>query len=118
MPSLSTPQVPRKRRRFSATYKAKIVALCRQPGVSVARIALEHQLNANLVRRWIRHQQAPVTAPPAFVPVVMPASSRPLVGTPSDTIRIELPRAEGTVVVHWPVAQADTCLTLLRNLLA
>jgi transposase len=43
-----------KRRRFSKTFKAKIVAACHQPGASVAGVALANGLNANLVHRWRR----------------------------------------------------------------
>jgi transposase-like protein len=30
-----------------------VVAACRRPGVSIAAVALEYRLNANLVRRWV-----------------------------------------------------------------
>lgn len=38
--------------------KAEIVQVCLQPGVSVARVAMQYGLNANLVRAWIskRHE--------------------------------------------------------------
>ncbi|WP_366071753.1 transposase [Cobetia sp. Dlab-2-AX] len=39
-------EVPRKRRRFTAAFKARIVEACQQPGASVAGVALEHSLNA------------------------------------------------------------------------
>jgi transposase len=69
-----------KRRRFDPQARRELVEACLQPGVSVARMALEHGLNANLLRKWIRqHQQeqggrvataATGSAMPAFVPVV------------------------------------------------
>lgn len=69
-----------KRRRFDPQARRELVQACLQPGVSVARMALEHGLNANLLRKWIRqHQQeqddgvaTAVTggAMAAFVPVV------------------------------------------------
>jgi transposase-like protein len=34
--------------------KAKLIAAARQPGVSVARLAREHDLNANQLHAWIR----------------------------------------------------------------
>ncbi|MBS4155495.1 transposase, partial [Cobetia sp. MC34] len=37
-------EVPRKRRRFTAAFKARIVEACQQPGASVAGVALEHSL--------------------------------------------------------------------------
>ncbi|CDM60523.1 hypothetical protein LPU83_pLPU83b_0543 (plasmid) [Rhizobium favelukesii] len=47
------------------------VAACLEPGVSVSRLALEHGVNANLVRKWIKKakQVRPVPAASAFVPV-------------------------------------------------
>ena len=36
------------RRRHSAELKARVLDACAEPGASVARIALEHGLNANL----------------------------------------------------------------------
>ena len=43
----------RRRRQHSAEFKARVVAACRRPGVSIAAVALEHRLNANLLRRWV-----------------------------------------------------------------
>ncbi len=41
------------KRRYTAAFKAWIVEQCRQPGVSLAGIALANGLNANLVRKWV-----------------------------------------------------------------
>ncbi|MEW8084841.1 MAG: transposase [Candidatus Thiodiazotropha endolucinida] len=54
MSEIITAKTPTKRRRFSKTFKAKIVAACHQPGASVAGVALANGLNANLVHRWRR----------------------------------------------------------------
>ena len=116
--SVLTPKLTR--RRFSPEFKASIVAQCRQPGVSVARIALDNDLNANLVRRWIN--QAPeMGATPGFMPIslptiVSPPASRATAHT-ANAIRIEIPRAGGAVVVEWPAEQAHQCAVLLRDLL-
>jgi transposase len=42
-----------RRRRHSVECKAAVVAECNRPGVSIAAAALRHQLNANLLRRWV-----------------------------------------------------------------
>jgi transposase len=42
-------KVPATRRRHSAELKTRILAACAEPGASVARIAMENGLNANLV---------------------------------------------------------------------
>ena len=68
------------RRRYDKQAKAELVQACLKPGVSVARVALEHCINANLLRKWItlhlqKQEQSPVApSSPPFVPVV-PASS-------------------------------------------
>jgi transposase len=69
-----------RRRRFDPQAKHELVQACLQPGVSVARIALEHGLNANLLRKWISKYESQVShdvarngvvgAAPAFIPVV------------------------------------------------
>lgn len=116
MSSLSVPPARQKRRRFSRDFKARIVAACQQPGVSVSRIALDNSLNANMVRRWIKDAKRTV---PAFVPVPLPTPSAPMEATPAGrSIRIEIPRAGGPVVIEWPTDQAHQCLVLLRELLA
>jgi len=122
MDPLSVPQ-PRRRRHFSREFRAHIVAACQEPGVSVSRIALDNQLNANLVRRWIRDTQQPgqATTSPAFMPLVLPAASspgeRPRTHGQDSRIRIEVPHAGGAVFVEWPAEQAHQCQALLLELL-
>ena len=43
--------------RYDPEAKRELVEACLQPGVSVARIALEHGINANLLRKWIRQRE-------------------------------------------------------------
>lgn len=65
------------RRRFDPAWKALLVSAYLEPGASVARLALEHGINANLLWKWIqthrRVQQealkASMPCAPAFVPV-------------------------------------------------
>lgn len=51
--SNSSPVITTKRR-HSAAFKRKILELIEQPGASVAAVALEHGVNANLVFKWRR----------------------------------------------------------------
>ncbi len=44
----------RKRQRRSIAEKRRIVELAMQPGASVARVAREHGVNANMVHCWSR----------------------------------------------------------------
>lgn len=124
MNEVSVTKPYQRRRRFSREFKAEIVAQCLAPGASVSRIALDNGLNANMVRRWIsearRAPKAPATTP-GFVPVNLPTvasgQSNQSVPDKRSTIRIEIPRAGGAVVVQWPAEQAHQCAALLRDLL-
>ena len=49
------------RRPHSEALKARVLAECSQQGVSVAKVALGHGLNANLVHKWRRAAEAATT---------------------------------------------------------
>ncbi|RWN48086.1 MAG: IS66 family insertion sequence hypothetical protein [Mesorhizobium sp.] len=67
------------RRRYDPTSKDRLVAACLEPGVSVSRLALEHGVNANLLRKWIKKrtetQSLPPPSSPAFIPVQIESTS-------------------------------------------
>lgn len=42
----------KKRRRYSESNKAQVLAECSDPGASVARVAMAHGINAHVVHRW------------------------------------------------------------------
>ncbi|UVL85611.1 transposase [Pseudomonas sp. B21-028] len=50
------------RRFYSRSFKAQVIQECAQPGASIDSIALSHNLNANLVHKWIRVQAQQSTA--------------------------------------------------------
>ena len=107
----------RKRRQYTLEFKALLVAESQSPGASVARIALDNDLNANLLRRWITEsRQADQQLPPAFVPINLPAPVAPAVKN-SNCIRIEIPQPSGPIVVEWPAEQAHQCALFFRTLL-
>jgi transposase-like protein len=105
------------------------VAACHKRGVSIAAVALDHRLNANLLRRWVvaaeRAQAATAIAAPsamhagslpaaaAFVPIEVQTSAA---GT-SEAIVIELRRGPTVVKVSWPLAAAAACGAWLGELL-
>ena len=117
----------RRRRQHSAQFKAKVVAACRKPGVSIAAVALANGLNANLLRRWVVTEEqgtkpidavmaspAPSTVESrAFIPIQV---QRPAVST-SPEITVELRRGAMVVKVGWPLAAAGDCAAWLRELL-
>ena len=119
----------RRRRRHSDEFKARVVAACRKPGVSIAAVALDHRLNANLLRRWVvtaerTQEEAPITPPAVPAASALPASAafvpvavqRPA-AVSSPEIMIELRRGATVVKVSWPVAAAAGCAAWLGELL-
>nr|WP_312619993.1 transposase [Agrobacterium pusense] len=59
------------RRRYDPASRDRLVAACLEPGVSVSRLALEHGVNANLVRKWVKRAKEARALPAVstFVPV-------------------------------------------------
>lgn len=113
-----------KRKRYTKAFKQKVIAACSQPGASVARVALEHGLNANMLRKWIRvAQNKSADNTPGFVALPMPgnvsAPSRPPVtqNVEAESIRMEIPYRHQSISISLPVSQMDRCLALLRELL-
>ena len=116
-----TTKVPR-RRFYSPELKLQVVRTCAQPGASIAAVALQHGINANIVHRWIReHRQGKlVTLPQAFVPVTLstelePVATKPVgVAAPLE-IRMELRRGNSSVTMMWPSELAGDCGAWLRE---
>ena len=109
-------EAPRRRRRtHSEEFKAQAVESCKQPGVSVASVAMANGINANLLRRWVQAAASPVpeAGPVGFIALPMPAAPT----VPTEPIRIELQRGPTTIVVTWPANAADACATWLREIL-
>ena len=80
---------------YDEAAKSELVALCRQPGASVSRLARECGVNANQVGRWLREHghggrarktiASVVPAPSTFVAVSLPPAS-PIVARSGDGI--------------------------------
>ena len=74
---------PAKRRHYDSAFKRHLVELTLVPGASVARIALDHRVNANILFRWRRHylrEVAPAAVKPAaaLLPVMLSESNEAL----------------------------------------
>lgn len=107
-------------RAYPAEFKAQLVAECEQPGASVAKVALAHGLNANMLHTWRRAVRGVPAggrsgAQPEFVSLPLPAPTP--TPTKSSSIRIELRRGATSVAVSWPTDAADACAAWLRELL-
>ncbi|MCI4604642.1 IS66-like element accessory protein TnpA [Pseudomonas fluorescens] len=105
------------RRSCSKSFKAQVIQDCAQPGVSIASVAISHNLNANLVHKWIRLQsQKSTVLQPAFVPLPVPLAGTSLHSV-SSNICVQIQHPRGTVKVNWPTENAAVCATFLRDLL-
>jgi transposase len=109
---------PASRRRYSAELKAQVLAQCDERGASVAKVAMAHGINANVVHRWrqLAREGGTKVAPPRseFVPVPLATTVAP--GTDSD-VRIQLRRGATAMTISWPVSAAAACAAWLRELL-
>lgn len=121
----------RPRRTFTTEFKQHLVELCQQSDTSVAKVAMQHQINANLLHKWmsqskpkslaleqVSHQQTD------FLPIVMNPASRteepessPAINHPVAHIKIPLPRSDQMIEVDWPVQSAMELLALIQDLI-
>ena len=127
----------RRRREHSAEFKRELVARSLEPGVSVAAIAMDNGINANLLFGWRRrHLRSPEQAEPApppspgavLLPISIEAAPREIYSAApapaqapaprpgSGTIEIEIGSAR--VRLRGPVDDASlrSVLTALRSL--
>ena len=94
---------------YTAEFKQQIVAAASVPGASVSKLAMAHQLNANMVFRWRRELGAGAAddskAPAELLPIVLErrASTAPLAAAAE-----RCPTA-GT---HIEVAIGDACVRI------
>jgi transposase len=110
-------QNSRKRRRYAAELKAQILAECAQPAASVAKVAMAHGINANIVHGWrkLAREAGSAPVPHQFVPVtVAPVVRQPAIDR---AIEVELHRGGITVKLSWPVSAAMDLSAWMRELL-
>ena len=111
----------RTHRTYTPQFKAELVAACQHPGASIAALAGQHGMNANVLHRWLKEHQRSgchqLAEPgkraiggvqhqsPAFIPLAL--SHEPPTH-PRQEIKIELRNGALSMVVTWPVsATAD-----------
>jgi transposase len=109
------------RRRYDASLKTQILAECDAPGASVAKVAMSHGINDNVVHRWrqLAREASAAAAPAApvaatFVPVALPAPAK---ACPAADVRVELRRGSTTVAITWPATAVGELAAFTRELL-
>jgi transposase len=116
----------RRRRRHSEDFKAQSVAACRVPGASLAGVALERKLNANLLRRWVNEAVMKTALvpgdgtsvpekSPTFVPVAIIGPKT--TAHPERAIRIQVRRRGLRLTIEWPASAGGSCAAWLQDLL-
>jgi transposase len=108
-----------RRRRHSAELKARVLEACRQPGASIAGVALESGLNANLVHKWRRRAAEGQRISKDMVPVAefVPLPIRPEAEPEVGDIRISIRRGSTTLDIQWPVSSAQACARWIGEVL-
>ena len=106
---------------YDPQAKQELIEAGLQPGISVAKLALAHGINANLLRTWMsKHQRQslpgnslrPSAATPApFIPVVPVSACRSPI-TPSELAA----RLPNSVWLEWSALPADQLAQVLRLL--
>ena len=106
------------RRRYDEGFKTQILAECDAPGASVAKVAMSHGINDNVVHRWRQLAREAGAASrlvaPAFIPVALPA---PAQACAAADIRVELRRGATTVAITWPGGALSELAAFTRELL-
>lgn len=109
----------RTRRNHTPELKAQILAACDHPGASVAKVAMAHGINANIVHSWrrlAREGKLPTAQAKAqFVPVTVDATTAQ--GRDDPRIEIELRRGALSMKLSWPLASSRELASWTRELL-
>ena len=109
----------RTRRDYSPELKERILTECAAPGASVAKIAMAHGVNANLVHTWrklTRESELKPAEVTRFVPIAIEAGPA-TPPTQHDIVEIELQRGALTVKLRWPASVTGELGTWMRELL-
>ena len=133
----TAPTLKNPRRTFTAEFKHQLIQQCQQPDTSVAKVAMQHQINANLLHKWIRQSRSMVPSltissipQTDFLPVILHPTPVKQEAPPPPVpekkatahIRIPLHDEQGSVrnqmiEIEWPVESATELLLLLQGLI-
>ena len=105
---------------YDAQAKRELVQACRQPGVSLAKVARKCGINANVLSNWVRlHERSKAAAPVASGEVVemsaaafVPVQLQPTAAEqPASKVNVQVRLPNGVVVdMHGCELQQAGCL--------
>jgi transposase len=91
------------RRKWTAEQKRRIVEETRAPGASVSVVARRYDLNANLLFKWKRHDEAGrLVVPPPETPELVPIGVVGPMGDGGPALLARMPGIETTSAGHTP----------------
>ena len=117
----STVSASKKRRTYSAEFKNSIVQACKEPNTSIASVALQYGLNANLVSKWIRlldgrqTQHNSASPKPAFIALPYPATFNTSTAGMLH-VHITLPDSSREIGLKWQASEMSALAELLKAL--
>ena len=100
----------KRRRKHSAAFKARVLAACAQPDASVAAVAQQYQLNANLIHKWrkaIKAGAQPLAESTEFLPIPIATA-----GAQPTTVTLTI----GELTIQWPISHINQAVDWLKAL--
>lgn len=131
-PDLARYATGRTHRTYPGQFKAELVAACQQPGASIAAIARQHGMNANVLHRWLKehersgcHQRVvsnstgasltpSPTSAPAFIALKLPNTRQEPAAC---DIKVELRKGAVSMIITWPSSAAGDLAQWTRAIL-
>ena len=106
---------------YDPQAKRELIEACLRSGVSVAKLALTHEVNANLLRTWVTKHQRQLSGGGSLLPsAATPASFIPVVAVSTQQPPIVLPelaaRLPNGVRLEWSGLPAEQLAHVLRLL--
>lgn len=112
MDTMSTDK-KRIRREHSRALKEKILAECEVAGATVAKVAMAHGINANIVHTWRKLARERAVAPVvsnAFMPLTIEPAAQA-------ERRVEIEVRRGAVSTSWPLSATTEMAAWAREVL-
>lgn len=107
---------------YNKAAKRELVSRCLEPGVSLARLAMAHGVNANLLRKWVmkqaganpprRRKPAVAVVPSVSLMSVKMVKPEPVMTPPSTQSYLELTVAGVTIRVQGEINAASLSVVL------
>ena len=112
LPAPATPP----RRKHSPEFKEQVVAASYAPDTSVARVAQQFKINANLVHKWRRQFEAKAAGRDDFIKVAPRIPVKAMdASCPDTTLKVELSSPLGPVTIHWPMSGLADLASWLKS---